>query len=315
MDYPVQVYQRESYLPTRYHSFGAFDVFTSVTRVANLATSYVASAGIITAGLAAGIGIALAIVTVIYSFVTAHQKRVKALREAREARWLAFYNLGVGLITDIYGSTKDFEWSHAHDSDVGFGEYYSLGAMFYWWTGGTSHRDPSWTPEDFRQYLLEFLISRGLEPTRFMGYENVALDEELNNETDFVHPAEKKVTAKEILIGFGYSQEQFAAIISDEPLLWIHDAFEVDLPNFTEEGQATTFINDVTLALKTLGLDPAIFQNKVSSLIAEDKAKSGAAAATSTSALTASMPTTGWIVIAGIGAVALFGGKKIKRRK
>lgn len=128
-------YQTESYLlpgPSHRVSLGALDPLTIGTKVANLAVSYAASTGIITSALATGVGAALAVVVVVYSFVSANQARVKAARRAREARWEAFYQLGVGLITDVYGSTKDFSWSHAHDSDIGFGEYYSLGAIGAW---------------------------------------------------------------------------------------------------------------------------------------------------------------------------------------
>jgi hypothetical protein len=313
--------QIESYLPgPSYHiSFGVLDPLITGTRVINLATSYVASAGIITSALATGVGAALAVVVVVYSFVTSHQAEVKARRKAREARWEAFYQFGIGLITDVYGSIKDFEWSHAHDPDSGWGEYYNVGAMFYYWSQGAG--DPIDTPEDKRFNLISYLVTEGLEPTRFLGYENVALDESLDAQIDFVHRAEKKVTAKEILMGFGYTAGQLAAITDEEPLIWLYDSFQIDLPNLSSSDQAQIFLNDVTLSLSLMGLDSSMFQNKVSEISSKGFKTEPSAASTSSpltaslSPLTASLSSSGGILIIGMAAVALLGMKKSRRRK
>lgn len=314
--------QIESYLPGPAHHIGfgqiSLDPLVTGTRVVSLATTYAASAGIITSGLATGVGAVLAAVVVVYSFVTSHQAEVKARRKAREARWEAFYQFGIGLITDVYGSIKDFEWSHAHDPDSGWGEYYNVGAMFYYWSQGAG--DPIDTPEDKRFNLVSYLVGEGLEPTRFLGYENVALDESLDAQRDFVHRAEKKITAKEILMGFDYTAGQLATITDEEPLVWLYDSFQIDLPNLSGSDQAQIFLNDVSLSLSLMGLDPSLFQNKVSTISSEGFKKAEPSAVSTSSPLTVSLSTaslssSGGILIIGMAAVALLGMKKSRRRK
>jgi hypothetical protein len=255
----------------------------------------------------AGIGIALAAASAIWSMVSSHQAEVKANRQAREARWEAFYETGVAVINEVYGSTQDFDeigWSRAHSEDEGFGQYYGLGAEFYFWSGGTVKRDPNMTPEDFRVELLTTIKNYGLDPTRIMGYANVGLDEQLNPQTDFVAYPEKILTTKEVLIGAGYSADEINKITFKDPLTLFYDAVIIDLPNVKTDSESESLLYSIDLYLRSMGLDPNTFSKKTD-LPSEVKVEGVSQAG---------MPSWGWIVIAGI-ALSAFLGKKSKGRK
>jgi len=334
-------------LPLPSRDLGAIDVVVTSARVVSTGVSAMGASGVITAGLTAGIGIVIAVVLVVWTLISNNQKRVKARRKARRARWEAFYETGISLINEVYGSTKDFDnigWSHAHNSHGVFGEYYGLGAQFYFWRGGDVKRDPSMSEEDFRVQLLSTIKGYGLDPTRIMGYDNVALSEEFNPQTDFVAKPEKILTVKEILLGMGYTNEDILKVTYEEPFDWLYGFFLIDLPNIKTEQEAKILIDEVDISLKTAGLDSAKFfkaanpssipdptgasatvsQQPVvipisgtSPTVPEIPTPTGAILVPTTvpvsgeglKVLVAGMPSWGWFLLAGMGISLLLKGK------
>lgn len=293
----------------------------------------------------AGVGLALAVVSIIYNLIMNNQKKVEAMRQARHLRWEAFYENGIALINEVYGSTKDFDragWSRAHSTDEGFGEYYGLGAQFYWWKGGGSHRDLSITEEGFRELLLSTIKGYGLDPTRIMGYQNVGLDEELNPENSAF--PEKVLTAKEILVGAGYSPDQINNITLEDPLALLYDVVVIDFPKVKTEDEAKLLLNNIDIFLSSMGLDSSIFFKKVNASSLPAPTNSGATvvqqpvqvvtsqvdpsipqtqsiptptaaptipivASAAPEPLAAGMPIWGWILIGGIALSGILRGK------
>jgi len=332
-------------LPLPSHDLGVIDVVNTTIRTSQYAVSAVGAAGVTTAAVTAGVGVVLVVAAIVWNLIKNHQAVVKAKRRARRTRWQAFYDTGIALINEVYGSTKDFDWSHAHHPDVGFGEYYSLGATFYWWQGGTERRDPSTSAEGFREQVVNSLKGWGLEPTRIMGYDNVALSEELNPQTDFVAKPEKILTTKEILLGIGYTNDDIGQATYEEPFSWLYDFFLIDLPNVKTEQEAKILMDEVDISLKTAGLDSAKFfkaanpssvpdptgaqatvaqqpviipVSSTTPTVPEIPSPTGAVLLPSTipvseeglKVLVAGMPSWGWFLLAGIGISLLLGGKK-----
>ena len=290
-------------------NFGAVEPVSIATKAINVSVSVGAAAGVLTTALATGVGIALAVVTIVWSLISSHQAKIKAARQARHMRWMAFYQTGIGVITDVYGSTKYFDeegWSHEHDPGSEFGEYYALGALFYWWSGGTSKRDPYTTQEDYRVMLLNYVKAIGLDPTRILGYDNVAIDEEFNPQTDLVAKGEKILTAKEALGGLGYSSDQISKTNETE-MPFVYDLLMIDLPNVSESNQAESIVNDIDFLLMASGLDPKVFHNTIESEMGLKSKSDGI--------LTAGLPSWGILATIGIAVSALFGIKSKKSRK
>jgi len=331
-------------LPSPSHNLGAIDVVATSIKGTQYLSSAVGAAGITTMAATAGIGVVLAIAAVAWTMIRNHQAEVKAHRHAREARWQAFYETGIALINEVYGSTKNFDWSYAHNPDEGFGQYYGLGAQFYFWRGGTP-RDPNMSDEDFRAQLLSTIKGYGLDPTRIMGYENVALNEELNPQTDFVAKPEKILTTKEILLGVGYTNDDIGKATYEEPFDWLYGFFLIDLPNIKTEQEAKILMDEVDISLKTAGLDSAKFfkaanpssipdptgaqatvsqqpvvisVSSTSPTVPEIPSPTGAIPVSTTipvseeglKVLVAGMPSWGWFLLAGMGISLLLGGKK-----
>jgi len=336
-------------LPSPSHDLGVIDVVATSIKGTQYLSSAVGAAGITTVAATAGIGVVLAVAAVAWTMIRNHQAEVKANRRAREARWQAFYETGITLINEVYGSTEDFDWSHAHNPDEGFGQYYGLGAQFYFWRGGTP-RDPNMSDEDFRAQLLSTIKGYGLDPTRIMGYENVALNEELNPRADFVAKPEKILTTKEILIGFGYSTDEINKITFKDSLILFYGAVMIDLPNLKTEQEAKVLMDEIDMFLKVAGLDSAKFfkaanpssipdptgaQSTVSQqsviipissmtpTVPEIPPPTGAISVSTTlpvseeelKVLVAGMPSWGWFLLAGMGISLLLGGKKRNLRE
>ena len=270
--------------------------------------------GISTAALTAGIGIAFTVIILAYQLIMANQKKVAANRAARHLRWDQFYAMGVYLINDVYGPDADLDlgWSHAHNADEGFGEYYSLGAMYYWFTGGTERRsclpDDSW--DDCRIQCLNYIKSLGLDPTRIMGFENVMIEEEFDK-TGFVSVPEKILTGKEALISLGYSADTINKVTNRETFAIMYDIFFIDLKDVSTEDEAKYTMNQIDIVLTSMGLDPVVFNNAINQQKQSVTGKTPSPIASSI--LSAGMPSWGWIIIAGIAVTALAGIKKGKK--
>ena len=317
------------FLPQPYNDLGVIDVVNTSISVARVGVGAAGSAGLIAGAATLGVGLILTVVSLIYSWITSNQARVRAHRRARAAKWQAFYETGVVLIKEVYGSTQDFDiigWSHAHNSHGVFGQYYELGKHFYFWRGG-EYRDLSISQEGFRQLLLNIIKGYGLDPTRIMGYENVGLDEELNPKTEFVAFPEKILTAKEILIGSGYSTDEINRITFMDSLTLFYDAVMIDLPNLKTEDEAKSLLNEIDVYLSSMELDPSIFFKKATSALPSPQASQSTVAKQPVTILSsevpkveapqvlqAGMPIWGWIVISGI-ALSAFLGEKHKGRE
>jgi hypothetical protein len=194
------------------------------------------------------LGVVLAVLKTVIMGVYNHQQVVKAHRQMREQRQQDVYLLGRDLISQVYGIEIP-GWSHLHSADMGgFGEYYQLGSLFTMWSAGDPKNSNS---------IAGWLLGHGLEPTRFLGYQNVnpgySLDYS-NYEVSFVADPEKALVAKEALVSLGYDPYQINTL--SQP--WLVRWFDILLaiPRTVSEAQARLVKIDMETHLKSGGLDP-----------------------------------------------------------
>lgn len=223
----------------------------SVARTgASIVATTSASSGTTVLGLTSlawtGIGIALAIVGVIYSVVSALWNKKKAKRKAKEALYTAYREIGYELITKTYG----FEvpgWSH----NIYSGQYSALGMRFYNWA---KKKNKGKECEKEERELAQWLRDHGLEPTRFMGVDSLAKEYPVDYIHGFVEYNEKYITGKESLEALGYSEDEYKHL----PINWFVRLFDIItwIPKAFSELQAKLIKADLEYHLAEGGLDP-----------------------------------------------------------
>lgn len=225
------------------------------------------------------VGLAISIISVVYNLVAGHAEEVKVHRQARENRQMETYLTGRDLISEIYG-VEIPGWSHAFtESTGGFGEYMQLGSLFTWWSQSSFKNAPTIALQTrsgpvvtrITENLESWLHDQGLEPTRFMGYDNVdpkyILDYS-NYEISFVADPEKALVAKEALSALGYSSYQINSLSQPFLVRWFD--ILIAIPRAVNDTQARLVMQDMNTHLKLGRLDPNVMISLALKYLGED---------------------------------------------
>ena len=202
-----------------------------------------------------GIGLALAAIGAVFSVVRSSIAKSKAKEKAKRARIAAYNQLGIGLIEDVYGMQIP-GWEFPVDPTIP-SKYYQLGVLFYVWSKDENEE----TKKKSGEKLINWLKSEGLEPTRFMGAENVPPGGSLVYEKDYVAEPEKFLVANEALKAIGYTSDQFENL----PFKWFIRFFDIVMwiPKAYHELQAQMVKADLEYHLSAGGLDPRVMWKTV----------------------------------------------------
>ncbi|MCL6542049.1 MAG: hypothetical protein K6T87_15950 [Roseiflexus sp.] len=206
------------------------------------------------------LGLAISVVRVVYNLITGRRKAAKARRRARRlaAYLLAlnYNNIGTELIRQVYGMGIP-DWT----TDL-YGNYYQFGKIFHQWSS-----DPG--NELKRKELISYLKTWGIEPSRFMGGENVRDSEMLNYEEEYVCGPEKYLTGKESLIYLGYTEED----LSNLPYQFFIRVFDIinSMRLAITEEQASLIKLDFERHLRSGGLDPSVVFKTIEPLLEAER--------------------------------------------
>jgi len=198
-----------------------------------------------------GIGVALAALGAIYGIVKAKWKKERAKEKARMAFYRAINQIGIELIDKVYGM-KIPGWKFPEVLEDPSNEYYQLGLLYYNW---------SKTDRKNSYEIASWIKSKGLEPARFIGADNVPEGLSLDYDVDYIADPEKYLIGKEALEAMGYDKSQFVNL----PVQYFVRLIDIilEIPHAFMELQAQMIKADLEYHLREGGFDPKVIFDKV----------------------------------------------------
>jgi hypothetical protein len=207
------------------------------------------------------IGLALVVVSVVYNLIMGRINETKINRMMRSIRREIMRNTGVELIDNIYGMAIP-GWRFGFEKEENYGEYVNLGGMFTAWS-----KSPlaSIQGKELGRNLARWLRDHGLDPTRFMGGDNVSDEDGLKIMEMWVALPERILISKEALNFLGY---EFSRIdgIDNEFHIRMFDMIK-SMGRVKTEDQAVLVKKDIEDWLISRSLDPKIFFGKATNTL------------------------------------------------